>query len=400
MKILGIIAEYNPFHNGHIYHIQKAKKETGCDFAIAIMSGSFTQQGNIALYDKFKRAKIATNHGIDLVIELPTIYANSSSEYFSKGAIEILNSLNIVDNICFGSESGNLTTLLKISNTIRNNEIEIWQDIQKNLKKGISFAKAREQSITRYLNSDEVNEISKPNNILGIEYLLRLSRLSSNIKPYTIARISNDFNSIHLNPNQKYTSATSIRNSIYHKKSIDQLNTFIPEDMMHIINTISPTFNDQLLNILKYKIVTSKKEEIASINEVTEGLENRIIDSVSHSSDYNELVNHIKSKRYQMSKIKRMLNNILLGITKEDMQNIANSKQLYAHVLSTSHNGKILLSRISKKSDILLLTSINEKILSNLTIEQKRMLELDILSSNIHSIINHEKINKDYTNRL
>lgn len=400
MKILGIITEYNPFHNGHIYHIKKAKQLTGADYVIAIMSGSFTEQGNISIYDKFKRAKIATENGVDLVIELPTIYSNSSSQYFARGSIFLLNSLNIVDCICFGSEAGNIDLLSNISNTILNNEEKIWNDISYNLKQGISFAKAREKSIIKYLNKEEIIEFSKPNNILAIEYLNSLSRLNSKIKPYTIVRNSSDFNDTNISKNTIFASATSIRSHIYNKENISNLEKLIPENMLNIVYNVEPTFNDSLLDILKYKIITSSKENLSNIYEITEGLENRIFSAISNSNSYTELIDNIKSKRYQMSKIKRMLNNIILNISKEDFQKIYNSNEIYAHVLKVSKRGKFLLSNIAKNSTIPLITSINDNVLNSLSNIQKSMINLDILATNIHSIINNDNINKDYTNKL
>lgn len=398
MKILGIIAEYNPFHNGHIYHIKKSKELTGADYVIAIMSGNFTEQGNIAIYDKFKRAKIATYNGIDLILELPTIYANSSSEFFASGAISLLNSLNIVDYICFGSECGDIDTLKNISNLITKNKDEIWKDITQNLKQGISFAKAREQSITKYLNNTEIVEFSKPNNILAIEYLNSLSRLNSKIRPYTICRNSSDFNELKINTKGSFTSATSIRNAIYN--NLTDLEGVIPDNMLKIVKNTPPTFNDKLFDIIKYKIVTSNKDYLSNISEITEGLENRLIYAVSISNTYDEFINNIKSKRYQMSKIKRMLNNIILDITKKDFETIKNSNESFAHVLAISEHGKKLLSKISKNSSIPLITSINDDTLKQLSCTQQKMLNLDILSSNIYSIITNDSINKDYTNRL
>ncbi len=400
MKVLGIITEYNPFHNGHIYHIEKSKQITQADFVIAVMSGSFTEQGNISIYDKFKRATIAVENGVDLILELPTIYANSSSEYFANASISLLNSINIVDCICFGSEAGNIDLLSNISNKIINNEDRIWKDISSNLKQGISFAKAREQSITKYLNTEEIIEFSKPNNILAIEYLNSLSKLNGKIKPYTINRNSSNFNDINISKDKIYTSATSIRNHIYEKKEISDLKSLIPQNMLNIVCNIEPTFNDKLLNILKYKIITSSKKDLSNIYEVTEGLENRIISAISNSNTYDELIENIKSKRYQMSKIKRILNNIILNITKDDFERIYKSNEQYAHILKISKRGKALLSQIAKNSNIPLITSVNDNVLNSLSDIQRSMINIDILATNIHSILNNENINKDYTNRL
>ncbi len=400
MKILGVITEYNPFHNGHIYHIEKAKEITNSDMVIAIMSGNFTQQGNISIYDKFKRAKLATNHGIDIVIELPTIYANSSSNFFSKGAISLLDSLNIVNCLCFGSEAGNIEVLNSIASKIKNNEDEIWKDISVNLKKGISFAKARQNSISKYLSPNEINEFSKPNNILGIDYLYELLNLQSNITPYTILRNSSNFDEDIIKKDSSITSAKSIRQYIYDKNNILGLKNVVPKDCFDMIKDTSPTFNDKLFEIIKYNVITLGKEGLSKINDITEGLENKIYYEISNSISYNNLLENIKSKRYQMSKIKRMLNNIVLKITKSDFDEITSSGKLYAHILSISENGKALLSQISKNSNINLITSLNENTLTNLPPIQRKMINIDIYSSNIYSILNNERINMDYTNRL
>ena len=324
----------------------------------------------------------------------------SSSEYFANASISLLNSINIVDCICFGSEAGNIDLLSNISNKIINNEDRIWKDISSNLKQGISFAKAREQSITKYLNTEEIIEFSKPNNILAIEYLNSLSKLNGKIKPYTINRNSSNFNDINISKDKIYTSATSIRNHIYEKKEISDLKSLIPQNMLNIVCNIEPTFNDKLLNILKYKIITSSKKDLSNIYEVTEGLENRIISAISNSNTYDELIENIKSKRYQMSKIKRILNNIILNITKDDFERIYKSNEQYAHILKISKRGKALLSQIAKNSNIPLITSVNDNVLNSLSDIQRSMINIDILATNIHSILNNENINKDYTNRL
>lgn len=400
MKVTGIIAEYNPMHNGHIYHLNKSKEITNCDFCIAIMSGSFTQNGNIAIYDKFQRAQIAIKSGIDLVIELPTIYANSSADSFAFGAINILNKLNIVDSICFGSECDNISLLNAVSDIFIQKDKEIWEEINKHLKDGISFATARTNALSKYLSNDQIYVISKPNNILGLQYIKNLKLLNSNIEPYLIKRESSDFNEILLNNNDNnFTSATSIRNSIKDNK-IDILKKYIPTETYNLIKNNKATFNDDLFNIIKYKIVSNNLDYLQSIYEVTEGLENKIVKEINNSLNYEEFTKNIKSKRYQLSKIKRMLINILLNITKQDFNYAIKNKVGYAHILACSENGKLLLSEIAKKSDIDLITSLNNKVLNNISEDTKKYLNYDILASNVHSIITNSNIQKDYTNRL
>lgn len=400
MKVVGIVAEYNPIHNGHLYHIQKAKEITDSDYVVVIMSGNFTQAGNIAIYDKFTRARLATKHGADLVIELPTIYANSSAEHFAFGAINILNDLNVIDTICFGSECDDITLLEEVADIIISKDKEIWEDITSNLKSGISFADARYKVLSKHLSNEQIDILSGSNNILGLQYIENLKLLNSKIKPFAIKRESSDFNEIILNSNKNnFTSATSIRNSVKTHK-IDILKKYVPIDTYNIIQNIKPTFNEDIYNLLKYKIISMIPENLKEIVEVTEGLENKILKEINNSNSYEEFAQNIKSKRYQLSKIKRMLVNILLNITKTDLNYAIDNKVGYAHILACSENGKSLLSEISKNSNIDLITSLNQKIMDNLSADTKKYLKFDILASNIYSIIHNDNIQKDYTNRL
>lgn len=400
MGVVGLITEYNPFHNGHKYHIEMSKKVTESDLCVVVMSGSFTQSGNIAIYDKFTRAKLATEYGADLVLELPTIFANSSSRYFALGAINLLDKLGIIDSICFGCESEDITTLKEIVDITEKNEDKIWNDIQAYLKSGISFAVARQQALSNYLTDKQLENISLPNNILAIEYIKAIRDINSNIQPYSIKREMSDFNEIILNNNSyNFTSATSIRNSIKSGK-LNILSKYMPPLVYKTITTKPPLFNDSLFEILKYKIITMTKEELGCIQEVTEGLENKILEAINISKSYEDLIQNIKSKRYQMSKIKRMLNNILLNITKKDFNYFIDNNLTYAHVIACSDNGKELLSKISSNSDIDLITSLNENKLENISENSNRLLKYDVLATNIHSILNNDKINKDYTNYL
>ena len=223
MKVLGIIAEYNPMHTGHIYHISKAKEITGCDTVIVIMSGSFTQQGNIAIINKFERAKQAIQNGVDLVIEIPSAFASSDAGNFAYKSVSILNDLN-VDAICFGAETDNIERLKLISETLIYKDKEIWIEIKNELKKGISFAKARNNSLNKFLNEDDINIILSPNNILALEYLKTLKVLNSNIIPFAIHRESN-FNS-HILENC-YTSSTSIRKALENKCNLNDIQKYI-----------------------------------------------------------------------------------------------------------------------------------------------------------------------------
>ena len=213
-KVLGIISEYNPFHNGHLYHLENSKKITGCDYSIAIMSGNFTQRGSTSVVNKWEKTKMALSNGIDLVIELPVLYSISSSENFADGAIKILNSLGIVDCVSFGSETADINVLNTIADVLYSEPNEYKNILSHELKKGLSFPKARENALLMYINDirNYSGVLSSPNNILAIEYLKALKKYKSTIKPFCIKRFESDYNSNNFSNN--IASATAIRNLI------------------------------------------------------------------------------------------------------------------------------------------------------------------------------------------
>lgn len=394
MKVLGIIAEYNPMHTGHIYHISKAKEITGCDTVIAIMSGSFTQQGNIAIINKFERAKQAIQNGVDLVIEIPSAFASSDAGNFAYKSVSILNDLN-VDAICFGAETDNIERLKLISETLIYKDKEIWNEIKNELKKGISFAKARNNSLNKFLNEDDINIILSPNNILALEYLKTLKVLNSNIIPFAIHRKSN-FNS-HILENC-YTSSTSIRKALENKCNLNDIQKYIPENVSKYLKNNKIIFNNDFFEILKYKIISMNENDLKEINGVSEGIENKLKKEICNSYSYDEFLFKIKSKRYELSKIKRILVNILLNISKDDFKLLKENNSNYAHILAFNHDKKDLLSHISNTSNIPVISSLNNKTLSYLNKYQKLSLDIDIYASNIYSMLINQKINKDYTN--
>lgn len=394
MKVLGIIAEYNPMHTGHIYHISKAKEITGCDTVIAIMSGSFTQQGNIAIINKFERAKQAIQNGVDLVIEIPSAFASSDAGNFAYKSVSILNDLN-VDAICFGAETDNIERLKLISETLIYKDKEIWNEIKNELKKGISFAKARNNSLNKFLNEDDINIILSPNNILALEYLKTLKVLNSSIIPFAIHRESN-FNS-HILENC-YTSSTSIRKALENKCNLNDIQKYIPENVSKYLKNNKIIFNNDFFEILKYKIISMNENDLKEINGVSEGIENKLKKEICNSYSYDEFLFKIKSKRYELSRIKRILVNILLNISKEDFNLLKENNSNYAHILAFNHDKKDLLSHISNTSNIPVISSLNNKTLSYLNKYQKLSLDIDIYASNIYSMLINQKINKDYTN--
>jgi len=267
MKALGLIVEYNPFHNGHLYHLQQSRAVTGCEYVICVMSGNFIQRGEPALVNKWARARMALLSGVDLVLELPAVYAVSSAEFFAYGAVKILDSLGIVDSICFGSESGRIEDLDFIAGIVSEEPEPYKLFLKENLDKGLSFPAAREAALKSYLASgpkscDDIRSLlNSSNNILGIEYLKALKRLKSRIKPHTIRRISNSYHTGELTG--AISSATAIRKNIFDSVSLPEKAKFfhtMPESSISVLkeefkNGTGPVFSSSfdliLLSILR-----------------------------------------------------------------------------------------------------------------------------------------------------
>ena len=404
-KVLGIIAEYNPFHNGHLYHLENSKKLTDCDYTIAIISGNFTQRGSTSLIDKWEKTKAALLNDVDLVIELPVLYSISSAENFADGAVKILNSLGIVDYLSFGTETSNINALDKIAEILYNEPQGYKKILSNELKTGLSFPKARENALIKYLNDNSyLNILSSPNNILGIEYLKALKRQNSDIKPITITRTQVDYNSTKISNN--IASATAIRNFVKNK-NFDIIKNLVPESTYsvlmnniksgHIITDIS-IFEKEILYILRRMSI----EEIATLPDISEGLEFAIKNAVNSCNSISELLNSAKSKRYTTTRIQRILLYALLGITKSDMK-ISKSSLPYIRVLGFNENGKKLISEISKKNpNIKIITSVKKFIDCNIDDNLKLMLSKDIFATNVYcSGFNDSYINNlDYKNKI
>lgn len=322
-KVLGIIGEYNPFHNGHLYHLQKSKQQTGSNYTISIISGNFTQRGSTSLINKWSKTQMALLNGIDLVIELPVLYATSSAENFAQGSIKILDSLKIVDYLSFGAESQNINILNKFAEVLYNEPKEYKNILSHELNKGLSFPKARENALMMYLNDIRrfANILSSPNNILAIEYLKALKTFKSTIQPICIKRYQTGYNDINYSEN--IASATAIRN-IVKNNGFDVLRQVLPSSSYsilvdsikngHIVSDIS-TFEKEII----YTLRKMSTDEISKLPDVSEGLEFAIKNAANSCNSIVEFLNIIKSKRYTSTRIQRILLYALLGITKKDM---------------------------------------------------------------------------------
>ena len=389
-KVLGIIAEYNPFHNGHLYHLEQSKKETGATYTVAIMSGNFTQRGNTSIIDKWSKAESALHCGIDLVLELPVLYSISSAENFADGAIKILDSLKVVDYLSFGAETADVSTLNEIAKVLYTEPRKYKTFLSHELKKGLSFPKARENALMMYLNDIRrfTNVISSPNNILGIEYLKALLKYKSNIKPIAIHRTANGYNDLSYSDN--IASSTAIRN-IMKNNGFDILRNLLPEPSYsiliknlkqgHIVPDLSAFEKEIIYNLRKMDI-----SEIAELPDVSEGLEFALKNTANSCNTLNEFLNIIKSKRYTNTRIQRILLYALLGITKKDMD-LSKKTSPYIRVLATNKRGKFLISEILKANPKLeIITSVKRYLDSNPNKNYQLMLNQDIWATNVYTI--------------
>lgn len=404
--VLGIIAEYNPFHNGHLYQIEQAKKQTGAEYVVAIITGNFAQRGNTALVNKWVKAQMALENGVDIVLELPTIYSISSAENFAEGAIKVLDSLKIVDTLCFGTETGDFAALNNIANVLYNEPKEYAAILNHELGKGVSYPKARENALMMYLNDIKryANIMSGSNNILAIEYLKALKRLKSEMKPFSIERKKVYYNDEKIV--DEFASATAIRKLVA-MEQYDDLRKVMPRSAYMILKEEIAKGN-YVIDLIKYEkeiIYILRKmtiKEISELPDVTEGLENAIKNAANSCNNLIDLVNIIKSKRYTQTRIQRILLYALLGITKKDMQN---SKKVipYARVLGFSARGKQMLSDICKiNPKIQMVTSVKKYLEQNTNKVLKEMLEKDIFATDIYTLgYEYDSwANLDYTNKL
>ncbi len=398
MKVTAIISEYNPFHNGHKYNLNVAKEITTSEYIISIMSGSFLQRGEPALFDKWSRAKMAIHGGVDLVIELPVLFSCQPAENFAYGAIKILDALGIVDYLCFGSENGNTDNLTKIAHMLLKESKGQKERINIELSKGVSYPKA----VGKIINNSLGNKFTYPNNILGIEYIKSILTLKSNIKPLAIKRIKNYYDDLYFTG--AISSATAIRNEIKTKGLSENVAASVPESTFSIManninNKKGPVFFEDFSDLILYELRKTTLNELRNLPFVKEGIEHRIKKKSSSSSTLEELIDLIKTKRYTRTFIQRTLCHALLNINKNVVicSKHTNSAA-YIRVLAFNNKGRELLKEIKTTSlyPIIIKTA-------NFTSENSflnRMFQLDTLSTDIYNLAiknrKYKKAKQDY----
>lgn len=364
MNLLGIIAEYNPFHNGHKYHLDKSKDAFKPDATVVVLSGNFTQRGMIACFDKWTRTKCALLSGADLVIELPVTFATASAERFAYGSIFLLNSMN-VKYLSFGAEDS-----LEELNIIADKLLDQNFRIEKNSP--VPFHIARQS----YLGDDM---ISKPNNILGIEYLKALKTLNSDIVPYAIKRFGAGYNDLNIINNT--ASATKVRNMIANSENYSDV---IPANLAEIYENSRFVCQDDLFKELIYSIRSKALSDIKEYAHIREGIESRIYKSAFEATSFDDLVKRVKSKRYTYTSVSRMLTSIFLGIKKDDLA----ATPEYIRVLGLNDKGSKALNYIKTHTNLPIITKVSSAS-DILPTDAQKCFEFDIKSGDLYYSISN-----------
>lgn len=395
MRVVGLIAEYNPFHNGHKYHIEKAKEFANADFAVVVMSGNFVQRGTPAIIPKHLRAEAALKSGADLVIELPVCYATGTAEQFSYGAVSLLDKLGCVDAICFGSECGDIEPLKSLAKILCDEPSEYKENLQFNLRSGMSFPLARQKAIQAVCDSSHLTELlEQPNNILGIEYLKALYRLKSEIEPLTIQREVSRYHDTKLQ--EQFSSASALRHTI-ENDCFASLYGQIPSDCMSILEdgykVRYPVCANDFSLLLKYKLLNETSVSLIEYADVSEELANRIFNRLNDYVSFEQFCELLKTKEITYTRISRALIHILLGVKKSDYDEIK-----YARVLGFRSSSSVLLSELKKSSSIPLLSKLGKN--DTLSDSTRNMLDIDVFASNLYESVVTEKFKTPFINEF
>lgn len=406
MKIAGLITEYNPFHFGHIIHLQNSKKITGATHTLAIMSGSFVQRGEPAIVDKWTKAEMAIKNGVDLVIELPLVYSVQTAELFALGATKMLNSTNSIDYLVFGSELGDITNLMEISKILVEEPPFFKKQLKIYLNQGYSFPTSRSLSLRDYsvyknINiGDSLQFMKESNNILGIEYLKALYRLDSNIIPFTFKRTGDNYKEQKIKSN--IPSASALRYLIKNK-GIESVKCLLPELSYYPIENFISTYGmiNELKNyekIINYLFCTLTPESIAEYFDVEEGLENRIKNLSKLISNVNNLIQLTATKRYTKTRIQRIIVHLLLGLKKDVIKDAYAINPSYIRILGSNSKGFEIINKIKQNSNLHVINKLTDS-LSFLNEKEKAILQMDVLSTDLFFLgleLDTPKPNMDY----
>lgn len=397
VKACGLIVEYNPLHNGHVYHIQSARKISRADCIIAVMSGPFLQRGEPAIIDKFHRAKTALASGVDIVLELPYPYAVQSSQNFAKGAVRTLHEIG-VSSICFGSESGLINDFTTSFYLFKEKESLYTKTLHKNLKLGMSFPQASMLSLEKIGLTTTKMDLSQPNNILGFSYVRMILEHHLPIEPLTIKREKNDYHDQMIN--NPIASATSIRKHLITNDQLTEKTTLtLPSESIRQLTEYKDTTTlwhkwEDYFPFIHYRVMTMSNEELADIHGVDEGLEFRIKEKAKNVTSFNQWMNKIKTKRYTWTRLQRIFVHILTNTKKSDLVAFEKNESVpYIRLLGFTNTGRTYLNEYKKKLNVPLLTQFSGKHYELLKIDERAShAYYSIISSSKRKAIQKQEI--------
>lgn len=409
MKTVGIVAEYNPFHNGHAYQIAAAKKLTGADYCIVVMSGDFVQRGAPAIMDKYIRANSALLNGADLVLELPVYYALGSAEYFASGAIALLDKLGVTDTLCFGSECGDIDILSSLSDALLDETPEFKRVLKQQMKQGMSYPQARNHalSVSAPHLTGSISVLQSPNNILGLEYMKALKKRRSSILPYTLSRLGAGYHTAGLETS--YSSALAIRESLVQKENIKYIKEQVPASayalMEEAFGHSFPILTKDLSALLLYKLLTEQENGYKSYLDIDDAFSDRIDRLLFSYGDYDSFCERLKAKNMTYTRVSRNLLHILLDIRQADMDAFCSEDYIhYARLLGFKKEAEPLLGAVKQRSAIPLLSKLADadKLIDTET--GRQMLDADIRASHVYSLLVQQKfgggLHNEYQNPI
>jgi len=403
MNTVGIIAEYNPFHNGHAYQIAKAKDLTNADYAVAVMSGNFVQRGLPAVMEKSLRAKSALLCGADIVIELPVHYATASAEYFASGAVALLDRLGIVDSLCFGSECGSIGRLSELSDALLTEDEAFRAVLKSRSKEGASYPQARNDALCARFPQlmPQLPLLKRPNNILGLEYLKALKKRNSRLRPYTVPRMGAGHHDECLD--SSCSSALAIRKSFAAGKGIRAIKGQVPPAIYELMNRhyekSFPIFPEDFSLPLGCKLIQASSEDLCIYFDIDKCLSDRLHRFLPAYTDYLSFCEKLKTKNITYTKVSRSLLHILLNIYQTDMDTYcAEDYVYYARILGFRKEAAPLLSAMKANTSVPLLSKLADAKYRIASKNGRRMLEQDIQASHIYALCVHHKFHQDLQN--
>lgn len=426
MKTVGIIVEYNPMHNGHVYHVQEAKRITGADAVVAVMSGHFLQRGEPAIVNKWARTAMALQHGVDLVIELPIAFATQPAEWFAYGAVSALERTGLVTHLCFGSESGQMDHLSALAERLAHEPPSFKPLIVRYLKEGRNYPSAYSAAVRQLIGVGMPLDLSQPNNSLGLHYLIALKRLKSDIIPTTIARRKAGYHQHNIDDGQ-FASATALRRMLLAQHGQDEPNRalaqrdesgdpfaalapYVPAATIDVLREEwcegrAPMHWDRFTSYLLHQLLKLSESELAQLHEMNEGLEHRLKQALPRIElgqvTFGTLLEQIKTKRYTTTKLQRTLLSVLLNRTKQqcsrDRLSIGTP---YLRILGFTERGRMLLRTMKKTATVPLITNVP---LAKLDALAQQFLALDIRATSLYAhaypSTSSQQIFRDYYER-